>query len=98
MPQTIVDTKANEQYTKDYKEYALYVERHRTTPEHRDGLKPVQRRILYTARFISNALDNRKCADIVGSTMSIYSLNQDLYCLKILSKSLSVSVCFLISS
>lgn len=77
MPQTIVDTKANEQYTKDYKEYALYVERHRTTPELRDGLKPVQRRILYTARFVSNALDNRKCADIVGSTMGGYHPHGD---------------------
>lgn len=77
MSEKIVQTKATEQYVKDYKEYALYVERHRTTPEFRDGLKPVQRRILYTAKFISNAVMNRKSADIVGSTMGRYHPHGD---------------------
>jgi DNA gyrase subunit A len=78
MPENIVSVKASEQYVKDYKEYALYVERHRTTPEFRDGLKPVQRRILYTAKFISKADDrNRKSADIIGSTMGHYHPHGD---------------------
>lgn len=66
MPEKIVSVKATEQYVKDYREYALYVERHRTTPEFRDGLKPVQRRIIYTAKFVSNAVERRKSAVIIG--------------------------------
>lgn len=77
MPEKIIDVKANTQFMKDYKEYALYVERHRTTPELRDGLKPVQRRIVYTAKFINNALVNRKCANIVGSTMGEFHPHGD---------------------
>lgn len=77
MPEKIIDVKANTQFMKDYKEYALYVERHRTTPELRDGLKPVQRRIVYTAKFVNNALVNRKCANIVGSTMGEFHPHGD---------------------
>lgn len=77
MPENIVSVKASEQYVKDYKEYALYVERHRTTPEFRDGLKPVQRRIIFTAKFVSKADERRKSADIVGSTMGHYHPHGD---------------------
>ena len=77
MPEKIVSVKATEQYVKDYREYALYVERHRTTPEFRDGLKPVQRRIIYTAKFVSNAVERRKSADIIGSTMGHYHPHGD---------------------
>ena len=47
MPEKIIQKNASEQFHADYKEYALYVERHRTVPEFRDGLKPVIRRILF---------------------------------------------------
>lgn len=77
MPEKIVPIKAAEQFHKDYKEYALYVERHRTVPEFRDGLKPVQRRIIYTARFVSNAESNVKSADIVGVTMGKFHPHGD---------------------
>ncbi len=77
MPEKIISVKASEQYQKDYREYALYVERHRTVPEFRDGLKPVQRRILYAARFVSNALENRKSANVVGDTMGHYHPHGD---------------------
>lgn len=77
MSEKIIKVKASEQYQKDYREYALYVERHRTVPEFRDGLKPVQRRILYAARFVSNALDNRKSANVVGDTMGHYHPHGD---------------------
>lgn len=77
MPEKIISVRASEQFRKDYVEYALYVERHRTTPEFRDGLKPVQRRIVYAARFNSNAVENRKSADIVGSTMGNYHPHGD---------------------
>ena len=46
----IIDVNVAEQYVKDYKEYALYVNRYRMIPEFRDGLKPVQRRIVYAAK------------------------------------------------
>lgn len=77
MPEIIESVQASEQYVKDYKEYALYVERHRTTPEFRDGLKPVQRRIIFTAKFVSKADERRKSADIVGSTMGHYHPHGD---------------------
>lgn len=77
MPEKIIQVEAYNQYVKDYKEYALYVERHRTVPEFRDGLKPVQRRIIYTAKFVSNAVDNKKSADIIGSTMGHYHPHGD---------------------
>ena len=69
MSQQINPVSAVEQYRKDYREYALYVERHRVIPEFRDGLKPVHRRILYTAKEHCAATVNRKCADVIGSTM-----------------------------
>ena len=52
MPQKIISVQASEQFRKDYQEYALYVERHRVVPEFRDGLKHVQRRILFAAKTI----------------------------------------------
>lgn len=77
MPEKIISVKAHDQFVKDYTEYALYVERHRTTPEFRDGLKPVQRRVIFTARFVSKAMQNRKSADIIGSTMGGYHPHGD---------------------
>lgn len=58
-----------EQYHNDYVEYAFYVEKHRTTPEFRDGLKPVQRRIIYTAYKYNHAVELIKTANIEGTTM-----------------------------
>lgn len=77
MSEKIVQVEAYNQYVKDYREYALYVERHRTVPEFRDGLKPVQRRIIYTAKFITNAVENKKSANIIGSTMGHYHPHGD---------------------
>lgn len=78
MPQKIISVQASEQFRKDYQEYALYVERHRVVPEFRDGLKPVQRRILFAAKTICDAaVSNRKSADIIGSTMGKYHPHGD---------------------
>ena len=65
----IIDVNVAEQYVKDYEEYALYVNRYRMIPEFRDGLKPVQRRIVYAAYKICNASNFLKCATVVGATM-----------------------------
>ena len=46
----------------------------RALPDVRDGLKPVQRRILYSMIELNNGPDkpHRKCARIVGDTMGKY--------------------------
>ena len=73
----IIDVNVAEQYVKDYKEYALYVNRYRMIPEFRDGLKPVQRRIVYAAYKICNASNFLKCATVVGATMGYFHPHGD---------------------
>ena len=57
-----------------YIEYAMSVIASRALPDVRDGLKPVQRRILYSMIELNNGPDkpHRKCARIVGDTMGKY--------------------------
>ena len=54
-----------------YIDYAMSVIASRALPDVRDGLKPVQRRILYSMIELNNGPDkpHRKCARIVGDTM-----------------------------
>jgi len=62
-----------------YLNYALSVITSRALPDVRDGLKPVQRRILYTmwqARLFADA-KHRKCATVVGDTMGRYHPHGD---------------------
>lgn len=70
MSEKIQPVPVSVQHKKDYTEYALYVQKHRVTPEFRDGLKPVQRRIIYTAWKYNHAVDLVKSANIIGSTMA----------------------------
>ena len=62
-----------------YIEYAMSVIASRALPDVRDGLKPVQRRILYAMKELSNTPDkpHRKCARIVGDTMGKYHPHGD---------------------
>lgn len=62
-----------------YIEYAMSVIAARALPDVRDGLKPVQRRILYAMIELNNGPDkpNRKCARIVGDTMGKYHPHGD---------------------
>ena len=57
-----------------YINYAMSVIASRALPDVRDGLKPVQRRILYSMSELNNTPDkpHRKCARIVGDTMGKY--------------------------
>ena len=57
-----------------YLNYALSVITSRALPDVRDGLKPVQRRILYTMwqRGVTFAAKHRKCANVVGDVMGSY--------------------------
>ena len=60
-----------EKMEKSYIDYAMSVIAARALPDIRDGLKPVQRRILYAMIELNNGPDkpHRKCARIVGDTM-----------------------------
>ena len=64
---------------KSYIEYAMSVIADRALPDVRDGLKPVQRRILYSMIELNNGPDkpHRKCARIVGDTMGKYHPHGD---------------------
>ena len=62
-----------------YIDYAMSVIAQRALPDVRDGLKPVQRRILYSMIELNNGPDkpHRKCARIVGDTMGKYHPHGD---------------------
>ena len=64
---------------KSYIEYAMSVIATRALPDVRDGLKPVQRRVLYSMIELNNGPDkpHRKCARIVGDTMGKYHPHGD---------------------
>ena len=62
-----------------YIDYAMSVIASRALPDVKDGLKPVQRRILYSMIELNNGPDkpHRKCARIVGDTMGKYHPHGD---------------------
>jgi DNA gyrase subunit A len=62
-----------------YIDYAMSVIASRALPDVRDGLKPVQRRILFSMVELNNGPDkpHRKCARIVGDTMGKYHPHGD---------------------
>ena len=62
-----------------YIDYAMSVISQRALPDVRDGLKPVQRRVLYSMIELNNGPDkpHRKCARIVGDTMGKYHPHGD---------------------
>ena len=64
---------------KSYIDYAMSVIASRALPDVRDGLKPVQRRVLYSMIELNNGPDkpHRKCGRIVGDTMGKYHPHGD---------------------
>lgn len=62
-----------------YIDYAMSVIASRALPDVRDGLKPVQRRILFSMNEMGNTYDkpHKKCARIVGDTMGKYHPHGD---------------------
>lgn len=64
---------------KSYIDYAMSVIASRALPDVRDGMKPVQRRILFAMVELNNGPDkpHRKCARIVGDTMGKYHPHGD---------------------
>lgn len=83
MDETIFDKIKNVDLKKtmedSYIDYAMSVIAARALPDVRDGLKPVQRRILYAMIELNNGPDkpHRKCARIVGDTMGKFHPHGD---------------------
>jgi len=66
---------------KSFGTYAAYVIGHRAIPDIRDGLKPVQRRLLYTAYELGARHDKKhmKSAEVSGTCMGRYHPHGDAY-------------------
>ena len=75
----IIKTEYSEEMQKSFIDYAMSVIATRALPDVRDGLKPVQRRVLYSMIELNNGPDkpHRKCARIVGDTMGKYHPHGD---------------------
>ena len=75
----IQDIDLKDTMEKSYIDYAMSVIASRALPDVRDGLKPVQRRVLYSMIELNNGPDkpHRKCARIVGDTMGKYHPHGD---------------------
>lgn len=76
---SIQDVDLRKTMESSYIDYAMSVIASRALPDVRDGLKPVQRRVLFSMIELSNTPDkpHRKCARIVGDTMGKYHPHGD---------------------
>ncbi len=77
--QPVIQLDFSEEMRNSYRDYAVSVIIARALPDVRDGLKPVQRRILYAMNELSLSPDkpHRKSARIVGDTMGKYHPHGD---------------------
>ncbi|MBR5340252.1 MAG: DNA gyrase subunit A [Lachnospiraceae bacterium] len=75
----IKNVELKETMEQSYIDYAMSVITSRAIPDARDGLKPVQRRVLFAMQELKNTPDQpyRKCARIVGDTMGKYHPHGD---------------------
>ena len=75
----VIDVDLKKTMEKSYIDYAMSVIASRALPDVRDGLKPVQRRVLFSMIELNNGPDkpHRKCARIVGDTMGKYHPHGD---------------------
>ncbi len=75
----ILDTPITQEVSESFLAYSLSVITSRAIPDVRDGLKPVQRRILYSMLRMGLRPDSphRKCARVVGDTMGNYHPHGD---------------------
>ena len=75
----IIDEPLSEALSRRYLAYALSVITDRALPDVRDGLKPVQRRVLYAMREMRLNPESapRKCAKVVGEVMGGYHPHGD---------------------
>ena len=75
----IIPVRVGEQFRSDYQRYAVYVEYSRIMADIRDGLKPVQRRLLYDMLDTGATTSFTKCANVVGSTMRFHAHGESSY-------------------
>ena len=81
MAEQILEHSAIRMYEQDQAKYSIVVNRRRAIPEVRDGLKPVQRRILYAAfrdRLLSPSKKD-KSQSLAGTVMKYYHPHSDCY-------------------
>ena len=79
MSEKIIDKETLEMYESDQAKYSIIVNRRRAFPEVRDGLKPVQRRVIYAAYKdgLTSPGKRDKSASLVGETMKRYHPHGD---------------------
>lgn len=79
MSERVIDVNTFEQYKKDMSNYAVFVNRRRSVPDIKDGLKIVHRRIIYAAFNDEKAFNNHnvKSASIVGTVLKKYHPHGD---------------------
>lgn len=75
----IIPVNTGEQFRSDYQRYAVYVEYSRIMSDIRDGLKPVQRRIIYDMLEIGATTSFTKSANVVGNVMAKYHPHGSTY-------------------
>ena len=88
MSETIQKKEISEELRQSYLDYAMSVIVSRALPDARDGLKPVQRRLLFAMKELglwSNAKFT-KCANIVGNTLAKYHPHGDTACYDALAR------------
>lgn len=79
MAEKIIKTEYSEEMQRSYMNYSMSVITARAIPDARDGLKPVQRRVLYdmSELHLNHDKPHRKSARIVGDTMGKYHPHGD---------------------
>ena len=78
MPETILEVASNAQFKSDYTRYGIYILFRRVLSDYRDGLKPVQRRILWAMLKNTKAITTKvKSAAVTGDVMKLYHPHGD---------------------
>lgn len=79
MPEKIINQSSQKMYEQDMTKYSVVVNRRRMIPEVRDGLIPVQRRVIFAAYKDGLTSPNKKdkSASLVGTTMKYYHAHGD---------------------
>lgn len=78
MPEKISEVSSNVQFKSDYLRYGIYILYRRVLSDYRDGLKPVQRRIIWAMFKNSKAITSTvKSASVVGDVIKLYHPHSD---------------------
>lgn len=78
MSEKILEVASNEQFKNDYTRYGIYILYRRVLSDYRDGLKPVQRRIIWAMYKNTKAISSAvKSAAVVGDVMKLYHPHGD---------------------